>query len=66
MDAPANLEARKLVVGEGVRTTHMAGTDAEDTNRGLTHAPSITLPSSASSRENQPLSNYSTDYFGNG
>jgi hypothetical protein len=39
------------MVSEGVRTAHMAGTDAEDTERGLTHAPSITLPSPASSRE---------------
>jgi hypothetical protein len=39
------------VISEGVRTAHVAGADAEDAERGLAHAPSITLPSPASSRE---------------
>ena len=28
-----NLEAGKLMVGQGMRTAHVAGTDAEDTDR---------------------------------
>jgi hypothetical protein len=50
-DEADDLEAGQLMISEGVRTAHMAGADAKDTERGLTHAPSITLPSSASSRE---------------
>ena len=51
-DEADNLEARQLMVREGVRTAHVAGADAKDSDRGQAHAPSITLPSSASSREN--------------
>ena len=50
-DEADNLEAGQLMVSEGVRTAHVAGTNAKDSDRGRAHAPSITLPSSASSRE---------------
>jgi hypothetical protein len=56
-DEPDDLEAGQLVISEGVRTAHVTGADAEDTNGGLAHAPSITLPSSASSREKAPNRN---------
>ena len=51
-DEADNLEAGQLMVSEGVRTAHVAGTHAKNSDRGRAHAPSITLPSSASSREN--------------
>ena len=50
-DQTDDLETGQLMVSEGVRTAHVAGADTEDTERGLAHAPSITLPSPASSRE---------------
>jgi hypothetical protein len=50
-DQTDDLETRELMVSEGVRTAHVAGADTEDTERGLAHASSITLPSPASSRE---------------
>ena len=50
-DETDNLEAGQLMVSEGMRTAHVASTNAKDSNRGRAHAPSITLPSSASSRE---------------
>ena len=46
-----DLEAGEFVVGQGVGAAHVAGADTEDTERGLAHASSITLPSPASSRE---------------
>ena len=50
-DQTDDLETRQLMVSEGVRTAHVAGADAKDSDRGRAHAPSITLPSPASSRE---------------
>jgi hypothetical protein len=50
-DETDDLEAGQLVVSEGVRTAHVASADAKDSDWGRAHAPSITLPSSASSRE---------------
>ncbi len=58
----ANLKPRKLMVSEGMRTAHMAGTDAKDTDGGKAHrSTSITLPPPASSRESFRIDNYSTD-----
>ena len=56
-DEADNLEAGQLMVSEGMRAAHMAGTNAKDSDRGLAHAPSITLPSSASSREKARVRN---------
>jgi hypothetical protein len=56
-DEADNLEAGQLVVSEGVRSTHVAGADAKDSDRVRAHAPSITLPSSASSREKARVRN---------
>ena len=47
----------RRLAGLGIQTqvghlaAHVAGADAKDSDRGQAHAPSITLPSSASSRE---------------
>jgi hypothetical protein len=60
-DQADDLETGQLMISQGVRTAHVTGADAEDSDGGLAHTPSITLPFSASSRDHAARRNYSSD-----